>query len=39
VVRREFAEAVRSGKPHELDVHRGVEIQRLIAAAECTIVI
>jgi predicted dehydrogenase len=39
VVRREFAAAVRSGTPHELDVHRGVMIQRLLAAAECTVVI
>jgi predicted dehydrogenase len=39
VVRREFAEAVRSGKPHELDVHRGVAIQRLLAAAECSIIV
>jgi len=31
IVRREFAAAVRSGRPHELDVHRGLTIQRLIA--------
>jgi predicted dehydrogenase len=37
VVRREFAAAVRAGKPHELDVHRGVAIQRLLAAAECNL--
>jgi len=30
IVRREFAAAVRSGRPHELDVHRGLTIQRLI---------
>jgi predicted dehydrogenase len=30
VVRREFADAVRSGRPHALDVHRGLLIQRLI---------
>jgi len=34
VVRREFATAVRAGKPHELDVHRGLAIQRLLAAAQ-----
>jgi predicted dehydrogenase len=32
ILRREFAEAVRSGRAHELDVHRGLMIQRLIAA-------
>ncbi len=29
-----FVEAVRTGKPHELDVGRGLELQRVIAAAE-----
>ncbi len=29
----ELAEAVRTGTPHPLDVHRGVHLQRLIAAA------
>lgn len=29
----EFAEAVRTGTPHPLDVHRGLHLQRLIAAA------
>lgn len=33
VVRREFAEAVRTGRPHPLDVRRGLFIQELIAAA------
>ena len=27
----EFAQVVRSGQPHELDVHRGLYLQRLIA--------
>ena len=30
---REFAAAVRSGTSHELDVHRGLHLQRLIATA------
>ena len=29
----ELAEAVRTGTPHPLDVHRGLHLQRLIAAA------
>jgi predicted dehydrogenase len=33
VVRAEFAAAVRSGVPHELDVRRGLELQRLLARA------
>ena len=33
VIRREFAYAVRSGRAHPLDVHRGLAIQRLIAQA------
>lgn len=33
VVRREFAAAVRSGRPHPLDVHRGLAIQRLLHTA------
>ncbi|GAA4217644.1 Gfo/Idh/MocA family protein [Actinocatenispora rupis] len=32
-VRREFAAAVRSGRPHALDVHRGLHLQRLIDQA------
>jgi hypothetical protein len=32
-VRREFAAAVRSGMPHQLDVHRGLLIQELIDRA------
>lgn len=32
-VRREFAAAVRSGRPHSLDVHRGLRLQRLIDRA------
>ena len=30
----EFADVVRTGRPHELDVHRGLYLQRLIAALE-----
>jgi predicted dehydrogenase len=33
VVRREFAEAVRTGVPHPCDVHRGVELERVLAMA------
>lgn len=33
ILRREFAQAVRSGRAHPLDVHRGLMIQQLIAAA------
>jgi len=33
VLRREFATAVRTGKPGELDVHRGLHLQRLMAQA------
>lgn len=33
LVRRRFCEAVRSGKSHELDVHRGLLLQRYIATA------
>ena len=33
-LRREFAAAVTSGKPHPLDVHRGLHLQRVIADAE-----
>jgi predicted dehydrogenase len=33
ILRREFAQAVRSGRPHPLDVHRGLAIQRLITQA------
>jgi predicted dehydrogenase len=29
----EFSQAVRSGTPHELDIHRGLHLQRLIDAA------
>jgi predicted dehydrogenase len=29
----EFAEAIRTRRPHELDIHRGVHLQRLIDAA------
>ncbi|MHB1510476.1 MAG: Gfo/Idh/MocA family protein [Acidimicrobiales bacterium] len=29
----EFAAAVRTGRPHALDVHRGLHLQRLLAAA------
>jgi len=32
-LRREFAAAVR-GRPHELDVQRGLHLQRIIADAE-----
>jgi predicted dehydrogenase len=32
ILRREFAQAVRSGRAHPLDVHRGLLIQQLIAA-------
>ncbi len=32
-VRAEFADAVRSGRPHEMDVHRGLYLQRLINRA------
>ncbi|MCT9009062.1 Gfo/Idh/MocA family protein [Streptomyces rhizosphaerihabitans] len=33
VLRREFATAVRSGRPGELDAHRGLHLQTLIAQA------
>jgi predicted dehydrogenase len=33
VVRREFAETVRSRIPHSCDVHRGVELERVLAKA------
>lgn len=33
VLRAEFAAAVRSGVPHELDVRRGLRLQELLAAA------
>ncbi|BCL17474.1 Gfo/Idh/MocA family protein [Micromonospora sagamiensis] len=33
VVRAEFAAAVRAGRPHPLDVHRGLMIQELLARA------
>jgi len=33
VLRREFAATVRTGRPHELDVRRGLHLQELIAAA------
>jgi hypothetical protein len=32
-LRREFASAVRSGRSTELDVHRGLYLQRLIERA------
>jgi predicted dehydrogenase len=34
VLRREFAEAVTSGRGHPLDVERGLHLQHVIAAAE-----
>lgn len=34
VLRSEFAEAVRSGRPHALDVHHGLRLQRVLAEAE-----
>ena len=33
-MRREFAAAVAAGRPHPLDVHRGLHLQRLIESAE-----
>jgi predicted dehydrogenase len=33
-LRREFADAVTTGRPHALDVWRGLHLQRIIAAAE-----
>jgi predicted dehydrogenase len=33
-LRSEFAAAVRTGEPHEIDVHRGLHLQRLLAQAE-----
>jgi predicted dehydrogenase len=33
-LRREFVTAVRSGEPHPVDVHRGLHLQEVIAAAE-----
>ncbi|MCA2226973.1 Gfo/Idh/MocA family protein [Nonomuraea aurantiaca] len=33
-LRAEFATAVRMGRSHELDVHRGLHLQRLLAQAE-----
>lgn len=36
MLRREFATAVRSGRPGDLDAHRGLYLQTLIAQAlEC----
>ena len=32
-VRREFADSVRTGRAHPCDVHRGVELQRVLAMA------
>ncbi|MEU7888141.1 Gfo/Idh/MocA family oxidoreductase [Microbispora bryophytorum] len=33
-LRAEFAMAVRTGRPHAIDVHRGLHLQRLLAQAE-----
>ncbi|SEG73518.1 Predicted dehydrogenase [Nonomuraea solani] len=33
-LRAEFAQAVRTGVPHPIDVHRGLHLQRLLAQAE-----
>ncbi|MFG1961888.1 Gfo/Idh/MocA family protein [Nonomuraea sp. NPDC049028] len=33
-LRSEFATAVRTGRSHEIDVHRGLHLQRLLAQAE-----
>jgi predicted dehydrogenase len=33
-LRAEFAEAVRTGKPHPLDVRRGLHLQRILDGAE-----
>jgi predicted dehydrogenase len=33
VLRAEFADAVRTGRPHPLDVHHGLRLQELIASA------
>ena len=37
-IAREFAETVRTGVPHPLDVHRGVMLQRLLDQAEKSLV-
>ncbi|MCK2214728.1 Gfo/Idh/MocA family oxidoreductase [Actinomadura sp. ATCC 31491] len=36
-LRAEFAAAVRSGRPHSIDVRRGLHLQRLIARAEAAV--
>jgi predicted dehydrogenase len=36
-IAREFAASVRTGVPHELDVHRGLMLQRLLEQAEATL--
>jgi predicted dehydrogenase len=37
-IAREFSTSVRTGVPHELDVHRGLMLQRLLGHAEATLV-
>ena len=37
-IAREFSTSVRTGVPHELDVHRGLMLQRLLGQAEATLV-
>ena len=37
-IAREFSESVRTGVPHELDVHRGLMLQRLLEQAEASLV-
>lgn len=36
-IRRRFAEVVRTTAPHDLDVHRGLYLQRLVAEAEASL--
>ena len=36
-IAREFSESVRTGVPHELDVHRGLMLQRLLEQAEASL--
>ncbi|MCU1378480.1 MAG: putative oxidoreductase protein [Acidimicrobiales bacterium] len=38
-IRSEFAEVVRTGGPHPCDVHRGLEVQEIVAAAEARLAV
>jgi hypothetical protein len=36
-IAREFSDSVLTGVPHELDVHRGLMLQRLLEQAEASL--